>query len=127
MLLRHRRFFAILGFLVIATLLIWGMILPDSAGLILKDGRRPTPAPPAPESLARYAAFPGQVDAYLKDHFGLRHAMIRTISSADSIAAGSTGSNPTRLGRRRSDASWFAGLGNARKGSLEKNEGRAEL
>jgi|SRR5271165_148287 len=77
MLRRHRRFFAVLGFLLIATPLIWGMLLPDSPDLILKEGRRPATSPTAPESLAGYAAFPGQVDAYLKDHFGLRHAMIR--------------------------------------------------
>src|SRR5271166_1120327 len=77
MLRRHRRFFAVLGFLLIATPLIWGMLLPDIPDLILKEGRRPATSPTAPESLAGYAAFPGQVDAYLKDHFGLRHAMIR--------------------------------------------------
>jgi alginate O-acetyltransferase complex protein AlgJ len=77
MLRRHRRFFALLGFLLIATPLIWGMVLPDSPDLILKEGRRPTPTPAAPESLAGLAAFPGEIDAYLKDHFGLRHAMIR--------------------------------------------------
>ena len=77
MLRRHRRFFAVLGFLLIATPLIWGMVLPDSPDLIVKEGRRPATSPTAPKSLAGYAAFPGQVDAYLKDHFGLRHAMIR--------------------------------------------------
>src|SRR5271167_4400115 len=77
MLRRHRRFFAVLGFLLIATPLIWGMLLPDSPDLILKEGRRPATSPTAPESLAGWSAFPGQVDAYLKDHFGLRHAMIR--------------------------------------------------
>jgi alginate O-acetyltransferase complex protein AlgJ len=77
MLRRHRRFFAVLSFLLIATPLIWGMVLPDSPELIVKEGHWPAPSPAAPESLAGYAALPGQVDAYLKDHFGLRHAMIR--------------------------------------------------
>jgi hypothetical protein len=36
MLRRHRRFFALLGFVLIATPLIWGMVLPDSRDLILK-------------------------------------------------------------------------------------------
>lgn len=35
-------------------------------------------APPgAPATLAGWAVFTGEVDAYLKDRFGLRHAMIK--------------------------------------------------
>ena len=36
------------------------------------------PAPQAPLSWAALTAFPGQADAYLKDHFGLRQTMIHT-------------------------------------------------
>src|SRR5574337_2122493 len=52
MLQRRRRFFFALAFLFIA------------------------PAPRWPSSFARLRALPGAFDAYLKDHFGLRHAMI---------------------------------------------------
>jgi alginate O-acetyltransferase complex protein AlgJ len=76
MLLRHRRFFVVLSFLLIATPLVWGMVLPDSPDLIYKEGRRLAPPPAAPDDLAGWIKLPGQVDAYLKDRFGLRHAMI---------------------------------------------------
>jgi alginate O-acetyltransferase complex protein AlgJ len=77
MLLRHRRFFAVLSFLLIATPLVWGMVLPDSPDLIYKEGRRFAPPPAAPAGVAGWIKLPGEVDAYLKDRFGLRHAMIR--------------------------------------------------
>ncbi len=39
-------------------------------------GWRPTPA--APKRWADWLALPAAIDAFLKDHFGLRHAMIQT-------------------------------------------------
>jgi alginate O-acetyltransferase complex protein AlgJ len=78
MLARHRRYFALLAFLLLATPLIVGVVRPDSPELILKEGRLLAPAPEAPLSLAALRAFPGQADAYLKDHFGLRQTMIHT-------------------------------------------------
>src|SRR5271165_7427870 len=77
MLPQRRKYFCVLAFLLLATPLVWGMVLPDGADAIYKEGRRLAPAPAAPATVAEWSAFPGQVDAYLKDHFGLRHAMIR--------------------------------------------------
>jgi alginate O-acetyltransferase complex protein AlgJ len=78
MLARHRRYFALLAFLLLATPLIVGLVRPDSPELILKEGRLLAPAPDAPLSLKALRAFPGEADAYLKDHFGLRQTMIHT-------------------------------------------------
>jgi alginate O-acetyltransferase complex protein AlgJ len=77
MLLRHRRYFAALSMVLLATPLVWGIARPDSPELIYKEGRRLAPAPAAPDALEDWAVLPGQVDAYLKDHFGLRHTMIQ--------------------------------------------------
>ena len=78
MLSRHRRYFALMTFLLLATPLVVGIVRPDSPELILKEGRMLASAPDAPRSLEALGAFPGQADAYLKDHFGLRQTMIRT-------------------------------------------------
>jgi alginate O-acetyltransferase complex protein AlgJ len=76
MLRRYRRFFAVAAFLLLATPLSVGILRPDSPELIYKEGRRLAP-PPAPNGLGDLAALPGQVDAYLKDHFGFRHMLIQ--------------------------------------------------
>jgi hypothetical protein len=78
MLLRHRRYFALLSFVLLATPLVLGIFRPDSPELILKEGRMLAPAPQAPRSWEAFRALPDEVDAYLKDHFGLRQMMIRT-------------------------------------------------
>src|ERR1700692_138837 len=72
----RRRYFCILALVLLATPLVWGIILPDSPDLVQKEGRRLAPRPAAPDDLAGWIELPGQVDAYLKDRFGLRHAMI---------------------------------------------------
>ena len=78
MLKRHRRYFAVLAFGLLATPLVVGLVRPDSPELILKEGRLLAPAPEAPLSWDALRAFPGEADAYLKDHFGLRETMIHT-------------------------------------------------
>jgi hypothetical protein len=77
MLFRYRRYFAVLSFLLLATPLAIGIVAPDSPGSVLKEGRKLAAAPKAPESLQGLLALPAQVDEYLKDHFGLRHRLIR--------------------------------------------------
>src|SRR5271163_2993111 len=78
MLPRHRRYFALLAFLLLATPLVVGVVRPDSPELILKEGRMLAPAPQPPRSWEALRALPAQIDAYLRDHFGLRQTMIRT-------------------------------------------------
>jgi hypothetical protein len=41
------------------------------------EGRRLNSAPGAPKDEADWLALPGRIDGFLKDHFGLRHAMIQ--------------------------------------------------
>ena len=77
MLLAHRRLFAVLSFLFLATPLIVGLLRPDSPAIVLAEGRLLAPAPEGPKSWGDWLALPGETDAFLKDHFGLRHAMIQ--------------------------------------------------
>jgi alginate O-acetyltransferase complex protein AlgJ len=76
MLLLWRRSFAILAFLLLATPLAVGIIRPDSPASILKEGRSFAPTPRLPTTGASWLALPTAVDAYLKDHFGLRQTLI---------------------------------------------------
>jgi alginate O-acetyltransferase complex protein AlgJ len=73
----YRRFFVLLAFALLATPLAIGVFRPDSPELIYKEGRRLAPPPAAPGRVADLAALPGEIDAYLKDHFGLRHTLIQ--------------------------------------------------
>jgi hypothetical protein len=73
---RYRRWFAALSFLLLAAPLAWGLVRPDNPDLILKEGHRLSAAPVAPGRLGDIASLPVQVDAYLSDRFGLRHAVI---------------------------------------------------
>ena len=77
MLRRHRRLFAVAAFLLLATPLVVGLVKPDSAASILKEGRNPAPAPKSPDSPGDWLTLPKEIDAYLKDRFGLREKMIR--------------------------------------------------
>ncbi len=77
MLRKHRRFFAVAAFLLLATPLVAGLVYPDGAASILTQGRTPAPAPRAPVDSADWFRLPNQIDAYLQDHIGLRQALLR--------------------------------------------------
>ena len=73
----HRRYFALFAFLVAATPLGVGLVAPDTPAAVLKEGRRLARAPRLPRTGEDWLALPAELDAYLKDHFGLRQALIR--------------------------------------------------
>jgi alginate O-acetyltransferase complex protein AlgJ len=77
MLRRYRRYFAVAAFALLATPLVVGIVKPDSAASILKEGRNPAPALKPPDGLGGWLMLPKQIDAYLNDRFGLRERMIR--------------------------------------------------
>ncbi len=77
MLNRSRRYFGLLALLLIATPLVVGLVAPDSPATVLKEGRRLAPAPRLPATGADWLALPAALDAWLRDHFGLRDALIR--------------------------------------------------
>jgi hypothetical protein len=77
MLNRRRRYFGVLAFGLVATPLVMGLVAPDNAAAVLKEGRRLAPAPSLSVTGADLGALPKQVDAFLQDHFGLRHALIQ--------------------------------------------------
>ena len=77
MLTSHRRYFAILAFLLLATPLAVGLVRPDPPAAILKEGRYLAPAPVIPAASADWLTLSARIDAFLGDHFGLRQVLIR--------------------------------------------------
>ncbi|MBV9288157.1 MAG: hypothetical protein JO288_10095, partial [Hyphomicrobiales bacterium] len=76
MIARHRRYFIALMLGLLAAPLVVGLAAPDSPAAVLKEGRTLARAPALPLTLAGWLALPDALDAYLKDHFGLRQALI---------------------------------------------------
>ena len=76
MLLRHRRIFALVAFCALATPLVVGLVAPDSPATVLREGRPVAPTPRLPTTARSLLALSASVDAYLKDHFGLRQLLM---------------------------------------------------
>jgi hypothetical protein len=77
MLKRWRRYYAVAALLLLGAPLVVGLVWPDSPAAVLKEGRRLAPPPAKPGSGADWLALPTALDAYLRDHFGLRQALIQ--------------------------------------------------
>jgi hypothetical protein len=56
--------------------MVCGIVRPGNPASVLNEGRMPAPVPERPRSWNGLVALPGQVDAYLKDHFGFRQTMM---------------------------------------------------
>ena len=93
-----RRYLAPAALLLLATPLVVGLVHPDSPAAILKEGRRLARPPKPPETGADWVALPGETEDYLKDHFGLRQAMIRAHKDLTKTVLG-LGSDAVLLGR----------------------------
>ena len=98
MIARHRRYFALAAAILIAAPLVVGLVAPDGPASVLKEGRRLAPAPGWPATGAAWLALPASVDAFLKDHFGLRQALIRAHKDLTKPMLG-TGSDAVLVGR----------------------------
>jgi alginate O-acetyltransferase complex protein AlgJ len=98
MLLRHRRIFALAAFFALATPLVVGLVAPDGPATVLKEGRSLAPAPWPPTTGTSWLALPAAVDAYLKDHFGLREMLITAHRELTKPTAGA-GNDTVLVGR----------------------------
>ena len=98
MLLRHRRIFALAAFFALATPLVVGLVAPDGPATVLKEGRSLAPAPWPPTTGTSSLALPAAVDAYLKDHFGLREMLITAHRELTKPTAGA-GNDTVLVGR----------------------------
>ena len=78
----YRRRLGLLAFILIATPLVVGVFGQDEAAKVRAEGRTPAAAP---SIWAAGVDLPRQVDAYLKDRFGLRKEMIRLALQVDNL------------------------------------------
>jgi alginate O-acetyltransferase complex protein AlgJ len=99
MLLRWRRYLTIPAFLLLAIPLIVGIVRPDGPAAFLKEARTVAPAPQIPRSNAAWPALPRQIDAYLRDHFGLRDTLIRAHKDLTKPMLGIVGTDSVLVGR----------------------------
>jgi hypothetical protein len=76
MISRYRRYFLFLVFVLLATPLVVGLLMPESEVEFRKEGRNRSPTPSLPHSLDEVAALPKELDDYLCDRFGVRKQMI---------------------------------------------------
>jgi hypothetical protein len=98
MLKPYRRYFAVVAAGLLAVPLVVGLVAPDGPAAILKEGRTLAPAPDWPASGVEWLSLPSALDAYLKDHFGLRQALIRAHKDLTKSMLG-IGSDTVLLGR----------------------------
>jgi alginate O-acetyltransferase complex protein AlgJ len=81
---RYRRYLGVVAFVLIATPLVVGVFGQDEAAKVLAEGRTPAAAP---SLWAAGTDLPRQIDAYLKDRFGLRKEMIRLALQVDNLSS----------------------------------------
>jgi alginate O-acetyltransferase complex protein AlgJ len=77
----YSRYIPFFIFLLLATPLVAGLIMPESEQEVLHEGRVRAPAPSVPQTFEGLAALPKQVDDYIRDRFGLRKRMIESYAN----------------------------------------------
>lgn len=77
MLYRRRRYFAVLTLLLLALPMLVEIVRPDSKALSPDEARELAAAPRFPVGMKAWVRIPEQLDAYFRDHFGLRDVFIR--------------------------------------------------
>ena len=74
---RGRRYLVLAALALLAAPLIIGLLKPDSPEIVQKENRSLAPLPRVPANSDEWAMAPKAIEAYLQDHFGLRHLLIR--------------------------------------------------
>ena len=77
MLYHYRRYWAFVVAILLATPLVVGLVAPAGRSLSVNEARMLAPTPALPHTFAQWLSVPRQVDAYLRDHFGLRQLFLR--------------------------------------------------
>jgi alginate O-acetyltransferase complex protein AlgJ len=81
MLLRYRRFWCVLTLVMVCIPMFSGLLTDLPAKIRAEEFREPAPLPDLPRNIAQLRAFFPALDAWLRDHFGLRHWLIHLQST----------------------------------------------
>ena len=76
MLHRFSRFYVLAAFSMLVLPLVIAILRPDNNNMSTSERRDLAPAPGLPHSVLDWQELPRQLDAYLRDHFGLREMLI---------------------------------------------------
>src|SRR6185312_8234089 len=93
MLRHYRRYWAWLAAILLALPLVVGIADPSRRAVSNAEARTLAPAPSLPRSLSAWRNLPRQLDAYLRDHFGLRQAFLHAYALIMSHALSNTGNS----------------------------------
>jgi alginate O-acetyltransferase complex protein AlgJ len=77
MMRHYRRYWFVAAAFLLAAPLLAGIVAPSGEAVSQNEARMLAPAPGFPHSLAEWIGAPRQIDAYLRDHFGLRPVFLR--------------------------------------------------
>ena len=77
MLRHYRRYWALAAAALLTAPLVAGLVAPADQTLSPAEARVLAPLPNFPAKLAAWRGLPREVDAYLRDHFGLRQPLLR--------------------------------------------------
>jgi alginate O-acetyltransferase complex protein AlgJ len=77
MLHRYRRYWILVTAALLALPLVAGIVAPADRTVSPNEARVLAPVPAFPLTLAGWRRAPGEMDAYLRDHFGLRQSFLR--------------------------------------------------
>jgi alginate O-acetyltransferase complex protein AlgJ len=98
MLRHYRRYWACLASLILALPLLFGLAVPVNRTISNNEARILAPLPSLPDSQAGWQQLPRRMDAYLRDHFGLRQALLRAYGLIMSNALSKTGNKSVLMG-----------------------------
>jgi alginate O-acetyltransferase complex protein AlgJ len=91
MLRRYRHYWALLSGFLLALPLLVGILAPGGQTISNVEARSLAPAPAFPMDFAEWRNLPRQIDAYLRDHFGMRRIFLQAYGFIMSRAPLQTG------------------------------------
>jgi alginate O-acetyltransferase complex protein AlgJ len=116
MLRRYRRLWCLVAVVLLAIPMVVNLLRSETAVMSTEELRMLAPGPSMPRRFAEWARLPNAIDAYLRDHFGLREILIRANATLRFVLLGSSSSESVLVGSE----GWMFYRGN---GMLQQSAG----